>query len=45
MGTRVLHGTEFFLTILEEYHARIIPVKFHQNPTVGRLEEVSFVNC
>ena len=34
-----------FLTNLEEDHARIIPVKFHQNPTVVFLEEDDFVNC
>ena len=33
-----------FSTNLEKDHARIILVKFHQNPTVGLLED-DFVNC
>ena len=36
---------ELILTNLKEDHARIISVKFHQNPTVGILEEYGFVNC
>ena len=45
MATRVLHGTDFLKTNLEEDHARIIPVKCHQIPTVGISEELDFVNC
>ena len=43
MKTRVMHGTDF-LTNLGENHARIIPVRIHQNPTVGLLKEFDFEN-
>ena len=41
MATRVLHGTHSFLLPLEEYRARMLPVKFHRNPSVG-LSEIGF---
>ena len=41
MATRVLHGTHSFMAYLEEYHARMLSVKFHRNPSVG-LSEVGF---
>ena len=43
MATTVLHGTHSFLLLLEEYRASMLPVKFHQNPSVGLLEIGFFV--